>query len=329
MFHESIEGDDPSQGRVNTTGDQDADQAQDRHERPIWQREDVDHGVRYGQWTQRSLTGGVAASGDQAGVPRYTAKGCRMRNLIGAMLAARRGLMCLLVAAAVAAGPTPGLAGGITRIQHSDGRQFEYPGATLRLSKGKQQLTIISPDGRDTLIVGEAACSWVGELQRCLLGKITLQKKGGAAEPIGFDQGTAYVNLTTEKLHLPLSTKEVPPNGIVLAMHTLKGTFINVTGFWGALAIGANTAAVSAAVYGSIVASNNQTYTSYQVQPNSPGATLLANYQLTQVPCGPPDLVVIYGPDNSVICAAPNNLVSPGFYDLDPTQLSIVSQTVQ
>jgi hypothetical protein len=93
-------------------------------------------------------------------------------------------------------------------------------------------------------------------------------------------------------------------------------------GFWGALAIGVT----SAAVYGAIVSSNNQTYTSYQVQPSSPGATLLANYQLQQVQCGPPNLVVIYGPDNSVICAYPNNLVAAGNYNLNTETLSLSNQ---
>ena len=97
-------------------------------------------------------------------------------------------------------------------------------------------------------------------------------------------------------------------------------------GFWGAMAIGVTSAAVSAAVYGSIVSSNNQTYTSYQVQPSSPGSTLLSNYQLQQVQCGPPGLVVIYGPDNSVICANPNNLVAAGNYDLNTETLSLTNQ---
>jgi hypothetical protein len=45
--------------------------------------------------------------------------------------------------------------------------------------------------------------------------------------------------------------------------------------------------ATSAAVFGSIVNSTtNQTVTSYQVQPSSPGATLLSNYGLTQTQCG-------------------------------------------
>ena len=93
-------------------------------------------------------------------------------------------------------------------------------------------------------------------------------------------------------------------------------------GFWGAMAIGVTTAAV----YGTIVDSaSHTTYTSYQVQPNSAGATLLANYQLTQTPCGPPNLVVIYGPSDSVICAYPNTLVAAGTYTLDASTLTLSS----
>ncbi len=91
-------------------------------------------------------------------------------------------------------------------------------------------------------------------------------------------------------------------------------------GFWGAMAIGVT----SAAVFGTIVA-NNQTYKSYQVQPSSPGAQVLNNYHLTQTQCGPPNLVVIYGPNNSVICAFPNSTVSAGNYSLDTATLSLVS----
>jgi len=92
-------------------------------------------------------------------------------------------------------------------------------------------------------------------------------------------------------------------------------------GFWGPFAFD-----LIAAAFGSYD-ENNQVYDSYQVLPDSPGADLLANYQLTQTPCGPPNLVVIWGPDNSVICAFPNDLVGPGEYDVDPTTLSLVSDT--
>jgi hypothetical protein len=93
-------------------------------------------------------------------------------------------------------------------------------------------------------------------------------------------------------------------------------------GFWGAFAIGAT----SAAVYGSIVAANNVTYTSYQVQTESPGAKLLSSYHLTQTPCGSSNLVVIYGPNNSVICAYPNNLVAAGNYSVNSQTLTLVSE---
>ena len=93
-------------------------------------------------------------------------------------------------------------------------------------------------------------------------------------------------------------------------------------GFWGAFAIGA----ASAATYGAIVAANNVTYNSYQVQPESAGAKLLQSYSLTQTQCGQPNLVVVYGPNNSVICAFPNNLVSAGNYSVDSKTLTIVSE---
>jgi hypothetical protein len=92
-------------------------------------------------------------------------------------------------------------------------------------------------------------------------------------------------------------------------------------GFWGPFAVGVT----SAAVYGAIVA-NNTTYNSYQVQPESAGAKLLQSYQLTQTACGPPGLVVIYGPNNSVICADPNHLVSAGNYSLNTQTLTLTSQ---
>jgi hypothetical protein len=93
-------------------------------------------------------------------------------------------------------------------------------------------------------------------------------------------------------------------------------------GFWGAMAVGVT----SAAVFGSIVNSTtHETVTSYQVQPSSPGATLLSNYGLTQTQCGGPNLVNIYGPNNSAICAYPNNTVSAGNYSVNPSTLTIES----
>ncbi|MBV8074067.1 MAG: hypothetical protein JO140_01470 [Candidatus Eremiobacteraeota bacterium] len=93
-------------------------------------------------------------------------------------------------------------------------------------------------------------------------------------------------------------------------------------GFWGPWAVGVGTAVV----LGELTDSETHKETvSYQVAPDSPGAKLLAAYQLTQVECGPPDLVVIWGPNNSPICARPNQYVAAGTYQLDPTNLTLAS----
>lgn len=95
-------------------------------------------------------------------------------------------------------------------------------------------------------------------------------------------------------------------------------------GFWGPYAAGAFAVGF---FLGSIIDYQNQyIYPSYQVAPSSPGAQLLQNYGLQQTECGPPNLVVIWGPDNSVICAYPNDMVAAGNYELDPTTLTIVSK---
>jgi hypothetical protein len=91
-------------------------------------------------------------------------------------------------------------------------------------------------------------------------------------------------------------------------------------GFWGAMAIGVT----SAAVFGAIVDEEGDTYNSYTVQEGTPGATFLSTYNLTQVKCGPPGLVVVYGPENSVVCATPNEYVGEGQFRLDTVTLDLI-----
>lgn len=61
------------------------------------------------------------------------------------------------------------------------------------------------------------------------------------------------------------------------------------------------------------------------VAPGSPGAELLSDYGLTQTDCNADNLVVIDGPDGSVICAYPNSVVAPGTYFVDPSTLTLES----
>jgi len=92
-------------------------------------------------------------------------------------------------------------------------------------------------------------------------------------------------------------------------------------GFWGPYAFGVTYAWFGYYTYG------DSQYPSYQVQAGTPGATLLQAYDLTQTACGPPGLVVIWGPDDSVICATPNQYVAAGLYQMDPSTLTLESLT--
>ncbi len=94
-------------------------------------------------------------------------------------------------------------------------------------------------------------------------------------------------------------------------------------GFWGPYAI----AGLAAAPFFGDLIYDGVDYPSYGVETASAGAQLLENYGLQQTQCGPPDLVHIWGPDGSLICAAPNDLVAPGDYTVDYSTLSLVSAT--
>jgi hypothetical protein len=91
-------------------------------------------------------------------------------------------------------------------------------------------------------------------------------------------------------------------------------------GFWGPYGYG-----YYPGYYGSYTHTvTHEVVKSYEIAPDSPGAKVLTNYGLTQTQCGPEGLVIIYGPENSVICAQPTATVAAGEYQLETTDLSIV-----
>jgi hypothetical protein len=93
-------------------------------------------------------------------------------------------------------------------------------------------------------------------------------------------------------------------------------------GFWGPFSSGGYYPGIQ---FGYVTDYQDQgIYPSYQIGASTPGAELLQEYGLVQTGCGPPDLTVIWGPGNSVICATPNNLVAAGNYEVDPTTLGLV-----
>jgi hypothetical protein len=96
-------------------------------------------------------------------------------------------------------------------------------------------------------------------------------------------------------------------------------------GFWGPFALSGLSGLIP---YGYYQYDESQLfYPSYATAADTPGSLLLQDYGLQQTQCGQANLVVVWGPRNSVICAYPNNRVGAGNYRVDLETLDLVSGT--
>ena len=93
-------------------------------------------------------------------------------------------------------------------------------------------------------------------------------------------------------------------------------------GFWGSFAAGAAVTGLTAAA---INAANDDSPEYIVIQEGSPGNTLFSSYGLVQVQCVEGgNLVFIYGPQDSLICATPNSSVVAGYYDVNPNDMTLI-----
>ena len=132
-----------------------------------------------------------------------------------------------LTAAFVLCGLACARATGTVRVQQEDGSVQTYPKAWIEITN--KALRITTADKKGTLVIDRAACSFVGQVMRCLPYSMTLDQ-GGGSNPLDFQRGTVYLNLTDTKQPLPLTSKQLPPNGIMLSLTTKIGTIVDVTG---------------------------------------------------------------------------------------------------
>jgi hypothetical protein len=116
---------------------------------------------------------------------------------------------------------------GTVRVQKSDGSNQVYSNVTLRIVD--QTLRITTEDGKGTLVIKRAACSYQGEIMVCLPYELALEQ-GGQEQPLDFSRGTLYYNGTDTKQQMSLSSTEVPPNGVIGLLITKKGTIIAISG---------------------------------------------------------------------------------------------------
>ena len=116
---------------------------------------------------------------------------------------------------------------GTVRVQQDDGSVQVYKDAMIVVSN--KTLRITTADKKGTLIIDKAACSYVGEVMRCLPYSMSLDQ-GGGLHPLDFQRGTVYLNATDDRQPLPLTSKQLPPRGIMLSLTTRIGTIVDVTG---------------------------------------------------------------------------------------------------
>lgn len=121
----------------------------------------------------------------------------------------------------------PVLAGGTVVIRQSDGHSDVYHDVTIKVIHGALFMT--SADGKGTMVVHQAACSYQGNLMVCFPTAVTLVQ-AGQTSPISVRTGTIYVNSTDEPQQLALSTVKVPAHSIMLSMSTKRGTFVSLVG---------------------------------------------------------------------------------------------------
>jgi hypothetical protein len=119
------------------------------------------------------------------------------------------------------------IAKGTVRINQADGTDHLYAGSIIRLAG--DTIRVFSPDSRDRLTISQTACSYVGEIQRCLPYKLIL-RRDGTDHTIGFDHGSVYFNPSAVARTLPRSSTQLPPNGVLVFVRTARGTSIAVHG---------------------------------------------------------------------------------------------------
>ncbi len=115
---------------------------------------------------------------------------------------------------------------GTVVVQQVNGSKQTYPNSTLRVVGKTLRLT--TADKKGTLIITDAACSYVGKLLQCLPYAAVLQQNG--THTIALQRGTIYFNPTREKQQLKYSSTQIPPNGVLAIVRSAVGTYVSVSG---------------------------------------------------------------------------------------------------
>jgi hypothetical protein len=123
--------------------------------------------------------------------------------------------------------PNAADATAVVRVQQSDGTTQVYRNVHATLSG--TTLWLRSSDLKDRLQILSAACSFPHELKRCLPFQVFLHKPDRTHQ-LTITHGVFYVNLTSEPHQLLHSSEVVEPHGVMVFLHTTRGTYVSATG---------------------------------------------------------------------------------------------------
>jgi hypothetical protein len=116
---------------------------------------------------------------------------------------------------------------GTMMIQQPNGGTNTYENVAIKIIHSA--LYITSADGKGTLVINRAACSYQGKIMVCLPTSAALVQ-AGKTSPLDFQKGTVYLNDTDDPQQMTASTTKVPPHSIVLSLTTKRGTYVNLSG---------------------------------------------------------------------------------------------------
>lgn len=143
-------------------------------------------------------------------------------------LIARVFFIAAVVAGIVAAPPAPAAATGTVIVEQRNGTTKTY--RDVRIAIEDAAMAITSADKKGTLVLGKAACTEIGELVKCLPYDATLLQNGMKFHIPLKVGGTVWINRGTTNQRLPQSSEELRPHGVLVAVTTIRGTLVSLTG---------------------------------------------------------------------------------------------------
>jgi hypothetical protein len=123
--------------------------------------------------------------------------------------------------------PAPAAAKGTMVVHRFNGNVNTYKEVEIKVLHGA--LFVTTKDGKGTLVIHRAACSYQEKVLVCFPTSVSLVQ-GGKTQPLDLKTGTLYFNTTDDAQPLVLSSRKIPPHSMLLSLSTKRGTYASMNG---------------------------------------------------------------------------------------------------